>query len=130
MREYKNQYPDLYSELNNCVKGEYSFDYEQIMGQMKEGLSEATRVTSERLINEIALQNPTFLSGTADLASSTKTEIKNGGRFSCENYSGRNLYFGIREFAMVSIMNGMTLHKGIKVAAGGFWCLVIILKQH
>lgn len=120
MREYKNQYPDLYSELNNCVKGEYSFDYEQIMGQMKEGLSEATRVTSERLINEIALQNPTFLSGTADLASSTKTEIKNGGRFSCENYSGRNLYFGIREFAMVSIMNGMTLHKGIKVAAGGF----------
>lgn len=120
MRQYKNTYPELYKELADDVKGEYTFDYSEFVKDYPIGTSEATRNTSEKIINEIAKQNPTFLSGTADLACSTKTTIKDGGRFSCENHSGRNLYFGIREFAMVTIMNGMTLHKGIKVASGGF----------
>ena len=60
------------------------------------------------------------MSGTADLACSTKTEIANENAFSVENYDGRNLVFGIREFAMVAMMNGITLHTGIKVSAGGF----------
>ena len=96
------------------------FGLQAFIKEYQDGISEATRVTSEKLINAIAAQNPTFLSGTADLASSTKTIIKDAERFSCDNYGGRNLFFGIREFAMVAIMNGMTLHKGIKVAAGGF----------
>ena len=117
---YKTEYPDLYQELFQNINDEYSFDETAFIEEYQDGISEATRVTSEKLINAIAAQNPTFLSGTADLASSTKTIIKNAERFSCENYGGRNLFFGIREFAMVAIMNGMTLHKGIKVAAGGF----------
>ena len=60
------------------------------------------------------------MSGTADLACSTKTEIIGENSFSVENYDGRNLVFGIREFAMVAMMNGITLHTGIKVSAGGF----------
>ena len=102
------------------LREEYSFNYEDILEQYPYGSSDATRNTSEKIINEIAKQNPTFLSGTADLASSTKTTIKDGGRFSCEDYSGRNLFFGIREFAMVCILNGLTLHGGLKVASGGF----------
>lgn len=120
MDTYKTEYPDLYQELFQNINDEYSFDETAFIKEYQDGISEATRVTSEKLINAIAAQNPTFLSGTADLASSTKTIIKNAERFSCENYGGRNLFFGIREFAMVAIMNGMTLHKGIKVAAGGF----------
>ena len=120
MDTYKTEYPDLYQELFQNINDEYSFDETAFIEEYQDGISEATRVTSEKLINAIAAQNPTFLSGTADLASSTKTIIKNAERFSCENYGGRNLFFGIREFAMVAIMNGMTLHKGIKVAAGGF----------
>lgn len=120
MRDYKNMYPELYKELSDSVKGKYTLNYEELLSQYPEGASEATRNTSEKIINEIAKQNPTFLSGTADLASSTKTTIQDGGRFSCEDYSGRNLFFGIREFAMVSIMNGMMLHTGVKVASGGF----------
>ena len=120
MREYKKTYPELYKELSDSVQNKYAFHYDDFINDLPEGMSEATRNTSEKIINEIAKQNPTFLSGTADLASSTKTTIKNSGRFSCEDYSGRNLFFGIREFAMVSIMNGMTLHKGVKVASGGF----------
>ena len=120
MDTYKTEYPDLYQELFQNINDKYSFDETAFIKEYQDGISEATRVTSEKLINAIAAQNPTFLSGTADLASSTKTIIKNAERFSCENYGGRNLFFGIREFAMVAIMNGMTLHKGIKVAAGGF----------
>ena len=120
MESYKEAYPDLYQELFENMNDEYAFNEEDFMKEYHDGISEATRVTSEKLINAIASQNPTFLSGTADLASSTKTIIKNAERFSCDNYEGRNLFFGIREFAMVAIMNGMTLHKGIKVAAGGF----------
>ena len=120
MDTYKTEYPDLYQELFQNINDEYSFDETAFIKEYQDGISEATRVTSEKLINAIAAQNPTFLSGTADLASSTKTIIKNAERFSCDNYGGRNLFFGIREFAMVAIMNGMTLHKGIKVAAGGF----------
>ena len=120
MDSYKETYPDLYHELFRNINDEYAFDEKAFMEEYQDGMSEATRVTSEKLINSIASQNPTFLSGTADLASSTKTIIKNAERFSCENYGGRNLFFGIREFAMVAIMNGMALHKGIKVAAGGF----------
>lgn len=120
MDTYKTEYPELYQELFRNINDEYSFDETAFIKEYQDGISEATRVTSEKLINAIAAQNPTFLSGTADLASSTKTIIKDAERFSCENYGGRNLFFGIREFAMVAIMNGMTLHKGIKVAAGGF----------
>lgn len=120
MDTYKTEYPELYQELFQNINDEYSFDETAFIKEYQDGISEATRVTSEKLINAIAAQNPTFLSGTADLASSTKTIIKNAERFSCENYGGRNLFFGIREFAMVAIMNGMTLHKGIKVSAGGF----------
>lgn len=120
MDTYKTEYPELYQELFQNINDEYSFNETAFIEEYQDGISEATRVTSEKLINAIAAQNPTFLSGTADLASSTKTIIKDAERFSCENYGGRNLFFGIREFAMVAIMNGMTLHKGIKVAAGGF----------
>ena len=84
------------------------------------GHNDATRNTSLETIQEIAKQNPTFLSGTADLASSTKTTIASEKNFSVENYDGRNIAFGIREFAMVAMMNGMTLHKGVRVSAGGF----------
>ncbi len=120
MKQYKTEYPELYESLTKAIDGEFSFDYTELLNEFPEGHSDATRNTSERIINEIAKQNENFLSGTADLACSTKTEIKGVARFSPEDYTGRNLYFGIREFAMVAIMNGMMLHKGIKVASGGF----------
>ncbi len=119
-RKYQKEYPEEAKELLDAIDENFHLDYETFLKDYPEGKNEATRVTSEKLINVIAKQNPNFLSGTADLASSTKTVIKDGGQFGCDNYSGRNLYFGIREFAMVCIMNGITLHKGLKVAAGGF----------
>lgn len=120
MNEYKVAYPNEYNELMNAIDGKFDLNYDEFISQYNYGDKEATRNTSHKVINLAAKQNKNFLSGTADLASSTKTTINDSTRFSVEDYTGRNLYFGIREFAMVSIMNGMTLHKGVKVAAGGF----------
>lgn len=119
-KEYENEYPELAKELQRAINGEYSLDIEEITKKYTPGFSDATRNTSLQLIQEAAKQNPTFMSGTADLACSTKTDIAGENSFSVENYDGRNLVFGIREFAMVAMMNGITLHTGIKVSSGGF----------
>ena len=118
--EYKEQYPTEAKKLEDAIAGKYSLNIDELLKNYPVGHNDATRNTSLEVIQEVAKQNPTFLSGTADLASSTKTKIKDEDDFSVENYNGRNLVFGIREFAMVAIMNGMTLHKGVKVSAGGF----------
>ncbi len=118
--EYKEQYPTEAKQLEDAIAGKYSLNIDELLKNYPVGHNDATRNTSLEVIQEVAKQNPTFLSGTADLASSTKTKIKDEDDFSVENYNGRNLVFGIREFAMVAIMNGMTLHKGVKVSAGGF----------
>ena len=118
--EYKEQYPTEAKQLEDAIAGKYSLNIDELLKNYPVGHNDATRNTSLEVIQEVAKQNPTFLSGTADLASSTKTKIKDEDDFSVENYNGRNLVFGIREFAMVAIMNGMTLHKGVKVSAVGF----------
>lgn len=118
--EYKEQYPTEAKQLEDAIAGKYSLNIDELLKNYPVGHNDATRNTSLEVIQEVAKQNPTFLSGTADLASSTKTKIKDEDDFSVENYNGRNLVFGIREFAMVAIMNGMTLHKGVKVSAGAF----------
>lgn len=118
--EYKEQYPTEAKQLEDAIAGKYSLNIDELLKNYPVGHNDATRNTSLEVIQEVAKQNSTFLSGTADLASSTKTKIKDEDDFSVENYNGRNLVFGIREFAMVAIMNGMTLHKGVKVSAGGF----------
>ena len=118
--EYKEQYPTEAKQLEDAIAGKYSLNIDELLKNYPVGHNDATRNTSLEVIQEVAKQNPTFLSGTADSASSTKTKIKDEDDFSVENYNGRNLVFGIREFAMVAIMNGMTLHKGVKVSSGGF----------
>lgn len=120
MKQYKEQYPDLYNELFTAINDEYELNIDELLTKYNPGHDDASRNTSNEVIQEIATQVPTFLSGVADLASSTKTAINNEEAFCAENYLGRNLVFGIREFAMVAIMNGMTLHKGVRVSAGGF----------
>ncbi|MFV0395919.1 MAG: transketolase [Coprobacillaceae bacterium] len=119
-KSYQEQYPALAKELKDAINGDYSFDIENILKKYPEGFSDATRNTSFELINEVAKQVPTFMSGVADLAASTKTNITNEKSFCVESYDGRNLVFGIREFAMVAILNGLTLHTGVRASAGGF----------
>jgi len=73
----------------------------------------ATRDTNGVAINAIAKHVPTFLGGDADLSSSTKTIIKDGGDFEPGSYAGRNIHYGVREHGMASITNGLAVHGGI-----------------
>ena len=120
VKAYKNEYPEAYTELMNSLNDKLNINWEESLPKYEAGHSDATRNTSNEVINAIAKVYPTFLSGAADLAGSTKTDIKGEKPFMPGSYDGRNLCFGIREFAMVTIMNGMTLHGGLRVASGGF----------
>ena len=80
------------------------------------------------MIDAFAPVYKSFLAGAADLSGSTKSNISNEKPFLPGSYDGRNVYYGIREFAMVSIMNGMTLHTGLRVASGAFMVFSDYLK--
>ena len=120
LKKYGQAYPKEANEFMNVIKGFDSIDYNTIMPNYPVGYSEATRNISEEIINVIAKYHPTFLSGCADVAGSTKTIIQESKAFLPGSYDGRNVYFGIREFAMIAIMNGATLHKGVRMSSGGF----------
>lgn len=75
---------------------------------------EATRNLSGTMVNRIKDILPNFIGGSADLAPSNKTNMKDEGDFSKDNYAGRNLHFGVREIAMAAIGNGLALHGGLK----------------
>jgi transketolase len=80
----------------------------------EEGKKEATRKISGAVMQEIAKAVPNFIGGSADLAPSNNTLLKEYGDFSREEYTGRNLHFGVREHAMGSITNGIMLHGGLR----------------
>jgi len=73
----------------------------------------ATRKVSGAVLNALAPALPTLIGGSADLAPSTVTLLKNYGDFQRETPTGRNLRFGVREHAMGSILNGLALHGGV-----------------
>ena len=82
---------------------------------------QATRGLSGIMINRLKDQLPNLFGGSADLAPSNKTNMKDAGDFSKEDYSGRNLHFGVREFAMTAIANGITLHGGLRTYIATFF---------
>lgn len=86
----------------------------------KPGDKNAGRKVGHTAMNDISEQVPNLIGGAADLASSTKTEIDDGGTFSAENPLGKNIPFGVHEFGMSTIMNGIALHGGLKVFGSTF----------
>lgn len=83
--------------------------------------ADATRNLSGVMINRIKDKLPNFIGGSADLAPSNKTNMKDGGDFSKDNYAGRNLHFGVRELAMAAIGNGLMLHGGLQAYVATFF---------
>ncbi len=82
---------------------------------------EATRSTSGTVLNLIKAHMPNLIGGSADLAPSNKTNMKDAGDFSKDNYAGSNLHFGVREQAMTAITNGIALHGGLRPFAATFF---------
>jgi transketolase len=88
-----------------------------------EAPAEATRVSGNKIIQEIAKLVPNYVSGSADLHGSCRNYINDGGNFGAgldKSYSGKNLFFGIREHAMGAILNGFAYHGIFKISGSTF----------
>jgi len=114
IKEYKTKYPELADELyrmqHRQLPDGWDKDFPAFPADAK-GM--ATRVSSGKVLNEVAKRVPWLMGGSADLAPSTKSRLtfEGAGDLSADHPGGRNLHFGIREHSMTAILNGMALVK-------------------
>ncbi|MBZ5202357.1 transketolase [Planomicrobium chinense] len=120
-KQYESEHPELAAQLQKAIKGELPENFDAEFPTYEVGKKQATRASSGDMVNAIAKAVPSFFGGSADLAGSNKTNIKGGGDFDAENPAGRNIWFGVREFAMGTALNGMALHGGLHVFGGTFF---------
>ncbi len=126
---YKEVYSKEAVELEIAINGELPSGWEQNLPVFTPGEDTlATRASSGKVLNEIAKTVPFFIGGSADLAGSNKTTITSDDDYTPSNYAGRNIWFGVREFAMGAALNGMALHGGIKAYGGTFFVFSDYLK--
>ncbi|MFI8574550.1 transketolase [Rossellomorea aquimaris] len=119
--KYKEEHPELAVQLEAAIKGDLPEGWDQDIPEYEEGKALASRASSGEVLNAIAKKLPSFIGGSADLAGSNKTMIKDEADFTHESYEGRNIWFGVREFGMGAAMNGMALHGGLHVFGGTFF---------
>jgi transketolase len=120
--EYKDKYPELAEQLTMVQRRELPAGWDKELPSFPaDPKGQATRDTSGKVLNAIAMNVPWLMGGSADLAPSTKTRltIEAAGDFMAGNYAGRNFHFGVREHAMAAIVNGMTL-CGLRAFGSGF----------
>ena len=107
--EYLEQSSNEVKRDFNILKGETNINVEINPNQLE--IEEALRVSNGKILNMICSNTNLFIGGSADLSSSTKTYLNNMGDFSSKNYSGKNIWFGVREHVMGAILNGISLYN-------------------
>lgn len=115
--QYKEKHPELAKEFICSMENE--IEVEKFTTEFSEDKI-ATRSASGIVLNELASKVPSIIGGSADLASSNKTTIQDSSFISKNNYGGSNIHFGVREFGMAAIINGIALHGGVKGYSGTF----------
>ena len=127
--DYKAAYPELAKELEEALTREdikhlskESFSFKNV------GEAQATRNSSQDAINSVAAVLPTFFGGSADLSHSNMTFIKGDNLQNDAHRTERNVQFGVREFAMATVLNGLMLHGGVRVFGGTFFVFSDYLK--
>lgn len=118
---YKAAYPELADQLTSSLKGELPQDWDAGAPVYEAGSKLATRQSGGEALNALAKNIPYIFGGSADLASSNNTMLKGEADFSRNNYGGRNVWFGVREFAMAAAGNGLALHGGLKPYVATFF---------
>ncbi len=118
MGEYEASHPKQAKELRGAIAGEWGTGWIKAMPQFSEKM--ATRQASGKILNTIAPHLPTLVGGSADLAESNNTHLKDFADFQPETPTGRNINFGVREHAMIAAVNGMTLHGGMRAYGASF----------
>jgi len=119
--EYEKAYPEEASEWKRWLSMELPRDWEKYIPSFpKDEKGMATRVASGTVLNTVASKITNLIGGSADLAPSNKTYIKDEPSFQADCRTGRNLHFGVREHGMGSILNGMALHGALIPYGGTF----------
>ena len=126
MEEYSQSHPESFNELTRLIKNKLPENFEQ---SYKEFLSDlissdeqslATRKASELCLNFFCDELPELVGGSADLTGSNNTFSSVSSEMLPDNPKGNHIFYGVREFGMTTIMNGMLLHGGIKPYGGTF----------
>lgn len=117
--QYRKEYPDLaklydqyFSDVSEDVFNDEYYHFEKGM---------ATRQSSSAVLQKLADRIPNLIGGSADLAPSNLSDMKTREYFSPDNYAGTNIHFGIREFAMAAIGNGIAAHGGLNPYVATFF---------
>ncbi|MFV8403960.1 transketolase [Vibrio harveyi] len=123
--EYESAYPDLAAEFNRRVKGDLPENWAQISEDVIKTLQAnpatiATRKASQNAIEAFGAHLPEFLGGSADLTPSNLTNWSGSKAITAQDASGNYLSYGVREFAMSAMMNGIALHGGFIPYGGTF----------
>ena len=119
IKTYDEKYPDKSAELKRRIKGDLPDDFENSFKIFlsecdKNNMPMATRKCSKACLDFFVKELPELIGGSADLTPSNNTFSSSSSTFSNENPSGNHINYGVREFGMSAIMNGMVLHGGIK----------------
>ncbi len=128
LSEYRSGYPELYEEWCSWHETTCPEKLKQDERLFAAEKPEATRASSGKVLNLLAEYYPNLFGGSADLAPSNKTELKGRSFYSPENRDGSNLHFGIREFAMAAMCNGMALYGGLRPFCATFMVFSDYLK--
>lgn len=129
METYHEAYPELAAEFEIAISGKLPVDWNNALPVFEvSDKAAASRKTSNQVLNAIAKKAPSLWGGSADLSSSNNTMIDDVKDFQPGQYEGRNIWFGVREFAMTAAANGIALHGGTKVYVGTFFVFTDYLR--
>jgi transketolase len=122
---YREAHPDLARELERRYKGELPENWAETVARAKaeaakQTAPQATRQASQAMLNALHPGLPEFVGGSADLTGSNNTNTKLSKPVTREDASGNYIYYGVREFGMTAVMNGIALHGGFIPYGGTF----------
>lgn len=122
---YQQQHPEKYHaflrQINGDLPDDWSLFSEQMIDEMyATNKSMATRKSSQMCLEKLAARLPEMLGGSADLTGSNNTNWQGSKTITAQDFSGNYLYYGVREFGMAAIMNGLAVHGGIIPYGGTF----------
>ncbi len=127
-KNYEHAHPELAKQFKEAFANQLPEGWEQELSKYELGTSAASRVTSKETIQAISKVVPSFWGGSADLSASNNTMVAAEKDFEPGQYEGRNIWFGVREFAMAAAMNGIQLHGGSHVYGGTFFVFTDYLR--
>lgn len=128
VEKYSESYLELAQEFKDAIAGKLPENYEAELPEFEVGSESATRADSGEVIQALSKSVPSFFGGSADLAGSNKSNVKDAPDYDRNTPEGKNIWFGVREFAMAAAVNGMAAHGGVNPYGATFFVFSDYLK--